>query len=206
MTSHRAIDESLINLAVAEAISHPSGKRFDNWCLEAALNQLHLAGAWTDPYHQIKVAWNGTKRSWEQGARWTLGKGGSGLGGREPGVELPFALGSTTRWVGPRRNVLAVAGGASWICNTEADRWPQVHQLLDLYHASQHLWNVGQVLYPRDEGARREWVEAQLHRLRHGQEAAMLRELAALPRRRGEVGKAIRREQNYFADQAGRMN
>jgi len=45
-----------------------------------------------------------------------------------------------------------------------------------------------------------------LHRLRHGQERAVLREIAALPRRRGETGKTIRREQNYFATQAGRMN
>jgi hypothetical protein len=61
-------------------------------------------------------------------------------------------------------------------------------------------------LYPQDEATRREWVEARLHQLRHGQPAAVLRELAALPRRRGEVGKTLRREQNYFADQAGRMN
>jgi len=108
--------------------------------------------------------------------------------------------------LGRARDVLAVADGAPWIWNTVGDRWPQAHQLLDFYHASQHLWNLGQALHPRDEATRRGWVEARLHRLRHGQEPVVLRELAALPRRRGEVGKAIRREQNYFAGQAGRMN
>ena len=44
------------------------------------------------------------------------------------------------------------------------------------------------------------------HGLRRGKEQDVLQEIAALPRRRGEVGKVIRREQNYFAGQAGRMN
>lgn len=34
----------------------------------------------------------------------------------------------------------------------------------------------------------------------------MLREIAALPRRRGAAGKVMRQEQNYFAAQATRMH
>jgi hypothetical protein len=78
--------------------------------------------------------------------------------------------------------------------------------LLDFYHASQHLWNLGEALHLKDEAVRREWVEERLHRLRHGKEKAVLREIATLARRRGEAGKVIRREQNYFAEHAQRMN
>jgi hypothetical protein len=102
--------------------------------------------------------------------------------------------------------VLAVADGAPWIWNVVSDRWPGAHQLLDFYHASQHLWSLGQALHPKEETTRRAWVEARLHRLRHGKEQAVLAELAALPRRRGQRGKLIRREQNYFAEQAMRMS
>jgi hypothetical protein len=108
--------------------------------------------------------------------------------------------------LGRARAVLAVADGAPWIWNVVGDRWPRAHQLLDFYHASQHLWTLGQTLHPQDEAARRGWVEARLHRLRHGQEQAVLAEIAALARRRGEAGKVIREQQNYFAEQAGRMN
>jgi hypothetical protein len=108
--------------------------------------------------------------------------------------------------LGRAQAVLAVADGAPWIWNVVADRWGGAHQLLDFYHASQHLWSLGEALHPRDEVARRAWVERRLHRLRHGQEKSVLREIAALPRRRGEAGKVIRREANYFAEHAGRMN
>jgi hypothetical protein len=108
--------------------------------------------------------------------------------------------------LGRARAILAVADGAPWIWNVVADRWSGAHQLLDFYHASQHLWSLGQVLHPKNEATRRAWVEARLHRLRHGKEPAVLAEIASLTHRRGEAGKVIRREQNYFAGQAGRMN
>jgi hypothetical protein len=108
--------------------------------------------------------------------------------------------------LGRAKAVLAVADGAPWIWNVVTDRWGQAQQLLDFYHASQHLWSLGEALHPKDEVARRAWVEARLHRLRHGSEKAVLREIGALPRWRGETGKVIRREANYFAEHAGRMN
>ena len=104
------------------------------------------------------------------------------------------------------RELLAVGDGADWIWHTVADRWPQAHQLLDFYHASQHLWAMGEVLYPQDETARRTWVERHLHRLRHGKEKQVLQHLALVPRLGGERGKILRREQNYFAGQSRRLN
>ena len=78
--------------------------------------------------------------------------------------------------------------------------------MLDFYHASQHLWALGEVLHPKEEKERQRWVERGLHQMRHGEEEAVLRRIAALPRRRGEVGAAVQREQNYFASHAGRMD
>src|SRR6266571_92319 len=49
-------------------------------------------------------------------------------------------------------------------------------------------------------------LEPRLHWLRHGQEQAVLKEIAALKVPRGQAGKAVRKQKNYFAGQAGRMN
>ncbi len=130
------------------------------------------------------------------------------LGWQGEGLEL----GRRLHWeaqrggLGRAREVLAVADGAPWIGNVVGDRWPGAPQVLDFYHASQHLWSLGYGLHPQDEATRRGWVEERLHRLRHGKEAEVLAEIAALPRRRGQRGRVIRREQNYFAEQAGRMS
>ena len=54
--------------------------------------------------------------------------------------------------------------------------------------------------------AARPWVEQQLHQLRHGRHAAALKTIAGLKAGRGAAGEIIRREQNYFAGHAARMN
>ena len=130
------------------------------------------------------------------------------VGWQGEGLELGRRLHWEARrgGLGRARDILAVGDGAPWIGNVVTDRWSGAHQLLDFYHASQHLWSLGLALHPKEEAARREWVEERLHRLRHGQEQEVLKELAALPRRRGQAGQVIRREQSYFADQAGRLS
>ena len=124
----------------------------------------------------------------------------------------PVDFGRRRHWealrggLGRAREVLVVADGAPWIWNVVKDRWAGAHQLLDFYHASQHLWALGEALHERDEAARTAWVEPRLHRLRHGKQKAVLREIAALPRRRGKAQAVVHREQNYFATQSVRMN
>jgi hypothetical protein len=85
------------------------------------------------------------------------------------------------------------------------DRWQGAVEVLDFYHASQHVWALGEALHGQGERAR-PWVEKQLHQLRHGRHAAVLRTIAGLPAGRGKAGEIIRREQNYFANHAPRMN
>ena len=77
-----------------------------------------------------------------------------------------------------------------------ADRWSGATQVLDFYHASQHLWEVGRALQAGDEAAAARWVEPRRHQLRHGKQKQVLRELARLPAPGGEAGKILRREQN----------
>jgi hypothetical protein len=65
----------------------------------------------------------------------------------------PMELGRRLHWEALRgglaraHEVLTVADGASWIWNVVRDRWAGAHQLLDFYHASQHLWALAQALH-----------------------------------------------------------
>jgi hypothetical protein len=109
------------------------------------------------------------------------------------------------RWgLATARRIRCVNDGAPWIWNVVADRWPAAEQVLDFFHASEHLGVLATALYGDNDQAR-EWARQQRHRLRRGQEDQVLKEIAQCRARRGERGKVIRREKNYFASQAHRM-
>ncbi len=109
------------------------------------------------------------------------------------------------RGLGRARHRLIVADGAPWIWNVAQDRWRGGVEVLDFYHASQHLWDLGEAAQGSRELARG-WVERKLHQLRHGRHAAALRDIAALAKGSGPAAEVIRREQNYFAEHTPRMN
>jgi len=108
--------------------------------------------------------------------------------------------------LGRAEHILVAGDGAPWIWNLAHDRWAGATQVLDFYHASQHLWAVGQALQGADEAAVARWVEPRRHRLRQGKQKQVLKELAGLQPPAGEAGETVRREQNYFAGHAARMN
>jgi hypothetical protein len=123
----------------------------------------------------------------------------------------PLEFGRRLGWealrggLGRAQATLALSDGGKWIWNMVADRWSHATQLLDFFHGSEHLWNLGRACWGA-EGAARTWVEARLHQLRHGQEAAVLKEIAGLKVPRGAAGEVVRKEKNYFAGQRSRMH
>ncbi len=104
------------------------------------------------------------------------------------------------------RRVRCVNDGAPWIWNLVADRWAGAEQVLDFYHASQHLHALAEALHGGDPAAASAWGRSRRRRLRRGNVPRLLRELAALEPPAGPSGATVRREQNYLAEHAQRMN
>jgi len=121
-------------------------------------------------------------------------------------------LGRRLNWEGLReglgraQQLLYLGDGAEWVWNLKKDRWNRALELLDFYHSSEHLWNLGRALHGERQPALSNWVEPLLHRVRHGKEKQALQRISQLSRPAGERGKAVRREQNYFKTHACRMN
>lgn len=101
--------------------------------------------------------------------------------------------------------MVAVLGdGAAWIWALAAEHFPTAVQIVDWFHASERVWELGRALYGAETPGAAAWVEQQLGRLAQGQAALLAAEWAALPCR-GEVA-AVRAEQvTYFTNQASRM-
>lgn len=124
----------------------------------------------------------------------------------------PVEFGRRLHWaalregLGRARATLVVADGAPWIWNLVQERWAGASEVLDFYHASQHLWALGRALHGEEEAAAQAWVESRLHRLRHGEEQRVLAGIGKLKAPPGAAGEAVEREKKYFETQAGRMN
>ncbi len=108
--------------------------------------------------------------------------------------------------LGRAKQSLYLGDGAEWVWNLKQDRWQAALGLLDFWHGSQHLWELGRALHGEAAPALAQWVEPLRHQVRHGKERQALRQIAQLKPKRGAAGKVIRREQNYFATHAQRMN
>jgi hypothetical protein len=122
-------------------------------------------------------------------------------------LELGRRLGYEARrgGLGRAKEALVLGDGSKWIWNMAEDRWSHARQLLDFFHASEHL-NQLALAYCGEEAAAKTWSEKRLHQLRHGQEQAALKTIAALQEPRREAKEIVRKEKNYFANQSRRMN
>ena len=85
-------------------------------------------------------------------------------------------------WNRARKQVV-IGDGAPWIWNLTAEHFPAAIQIVDLYHARQHLWELAGQLWPRDEPRRRKWTRRQEKKVEGGRIESLLRSL--LPRHSG---------------------
>jgi len=103
--------------------------------------------------------------------------------------------------------VLVVADGAAWIWNLTGDRFPQAHQRLDYYHASEHLWAVAHALHPENDRAARQWVAPLLRQLQRGRAPALLNDLRTLVKRlRKKKRQALAEGLAYLESHRERMD
>ena len=108
-------------------------------------------------------------------------------------------------WSGAQKKVV-MGDGAEWIRNLAAEHFPGAIQIVDLYHARQHLWELARRLYPKDEGKRKAWMKVHQKRLLDkGKIEKLVGALRALRSADPEVAAKIRTEADYFEHNAERM-
>ena len=53
---------------------------------------------------------------------------------------------------------VVMGDGAEWIWNIAEEHFPGAVQIVDLYHARQHLWDLARKLYPQDVPDEKRWM------------------------------------------------
>ncbi len=101
---------------------------------------------------------------------------------------------------------VVIGDGAEWIWNLVALHFSDAIQIVDLYHARQHLWEVARKLYPHDEGEQKAWMKIHQKRLLdRGKIAKLVGALRSIESDNSEVMEKIRTEADYFERNAERM-
>ncbi len=101
---------------------------------------------------------------------------------------------------------VVIGDGAEWIWNLVALHFSDTIQIVDLYHARQHLWEVARKLYPNDEGKQKAWMKIHQKRLLdRGKIEKLVAALRSIESDNPEVAEKIRTEADYFERNAERM-
>jgi hypothetical protein len=77
-------------------------------------------------------------------------------------------------------SITALADGAKWIWNQLAEHLPGVTGVLDIFHASEHLWNAANTRLGEGTAQAQAWVVQRRETLLRGGATALLAEVAAV--------------------------
>jgi len=101
---------------------------------------------------------------------------------------------------------VVIGDGAEWIWNLANQHFPGAVQIVDMYHARQHLWDLARVLYPNDSKRQNVWIGLHQKRwLDKGKIGRLVASLRSIRVRNPDLANKVRNEADYFANNADRM-
>jgi hypothetical protein len=108
-----------------------------------------------------------------------------------------------------RRQQLVVLGdGAAWIWRLVAEHFPTAVQIVDMWHAREHVWKVARAVFGPGTPEASNWAEHACSRLLEGKLEDLVTEIVVLPAVPPEPGTSRSVpdiERDYFISNAARM-
>ena len=107
-------------------------------------------------------------------------------------------------WSRARKKVV-IADGAEWIWNLSQQCFPEAIEIVDLYHARQHLWELARGLYPAAESRQKRWLLPKLDLLEAGKIEVLVTRIRATETASDEITERFRKGADYFEKNSARM-
>lgn len=102
---------------------------------------------------------------------------------------------------------VVIGDGAEWIWNLAKEHFPGAIQIVDLFHARQHLWDLARKIHPCDDRRRNQWIGLHQKRwLDKGKIGKLVQSLRSIKTTDIDLAQKLRTEAEYFASNAHRMN
>jgi hypothetical protein len=109
------------------------------------------------------------------------------------------------RGIDRAKKVVVIGDGAPWIWILVKMHFPGAIEILDLYHARQHLWDLAAKLFPINEIERKRWVKRFQHKLDNGKIKQLVADLRSMEVAGEVLRDAVRIQADYFERNAHRM-
>ncbi len=103
------------------------------------------------------------------------------------------------------KQMVVLGDGAPWIWNIASEHFPGAIEIVDLYHAREHLSELAKVVYGPGSKVAEQWAEARIAELDVGNVETVLTAMARLRPRNDTVKDEDRRAAGYFQTNAERM-
>lgn len=100
---------------------------------------------------------------------------------------------------------VVLGDGAVWIWNLADQHFANAIQIVDLYHARQHLWELAAPLFGGDLRGKKRWAKRLEHKLDQGKVEAVVKTLREFPPPNAELARLLNNEAEYFERNAERM-
>jgi hypothetical protein len=125
----------------------------------------------------------------------------------EPAAEFGRLIAAEARRRGSEeiRQLVVLGDGAAWIWNLAWERFPEATQVVDLYHAREHVYDLARLLADGLEDTRSGWLAARLDDLDRGDVAALIAAARDVPLPSGVSAEDRERKLTYFDENACRM-
>lgn len=102
-------------------------------------------------------------------------------------------------------HVVFVADGAVWIWNLVSHHFPEAVEIVDWYHATQHLWEVGNAWHGEGTKKAKDWVKQNKTRLMADGVERVLSSIKQWQPKDEDARKTKRENLHYFTTNANRM-
>lgn len=100
---------------------------------------------------------------------------------------------------------VVMGDGAEWIWNLADQYFPRAVQIVDLYHARQHLWDLAHKLHPNEESRQNRWMMVHQDLLDNCKIKKLVTSLRSIQTPSAELVEKLRTEAEYFRRNARRM-
>lgn len=142
---------------------------------------------------------------WQQKAHAVNNQYVAHLGGPERFGQMMWGLARQHDWFGAKKSIV-LGDGAIWIWNLADHHFVKSQQLVDWYHATEHLGTAARLLYGEDKQSRDCWYERQKTHLFEGQAEKIAHHLEdRAVEKSSAVADALESEAGYFANNHKRM-